>query len=68
MCIVISVTGMKTGSEMRLQKTKPNQTFVTNGYLVWMLAGAQINCGGSSMHVQWYSCQNGGADDHDIII
>ena len=59
---------MKTGSEMRQQKTKLNRTFVTNGYLAWMLAGVQMNHGGSSMHVQWFSCQNGGADDHDIII
>ena len=32
---------MKTGLEMRQQKTEPNRTFVTNGYLAWMLVGAQ---------------------------
>ena len=43
------------------------QTFVLNGYLAWMLAGMQTNHGGSSAHVQWFSCQNGGAGIHDII-
>ena len=38
-----------------------------NGYLVWMLAGMQTNHGGSSVHAQWFSCQNGGADVRDII-
>ena len=27
----------------------------------------QMNHGGSSVHVQWLSHQNGGADDCDII-
>ena len=49
------------GKETRLQ------TFVINGYLAWMPAGVQMNHGSSSAHVQWFSCQNGGADDHDII-
>ena len=43
------------------------QTSVINGYLVWMPAGVQMNHGGSSAHVQWFSCQNGGADICDII-
>ena len=43
------------------------QTFVLNGYLVWMPVGAQTNHGSSSAHVQSFSCQNGGADVHDII-
>ena len=43
------------------------QTFVINSYLAWMLVGAQTNHGGSSVHAQWLSCQNGGADDRDII-
>ena len=30
-----------------------------------MLAGAQTNHG-SSVHAQWFSQQNGGADDHDV--
>ena len=28
----------------------------------------QMNYGGSSAHVQWFSCQNIRADDSDIII
>ena len=43
------------------------RTFVLNGYLAWMLAGVQTNQGGSSVHVQWFSHQNGGADICDII-
>ena len=43
------------------------QTFGLNGYLAWMLAGAWMNHGGSSAHVQWFSCQNDGADNRDII-
>ena len=41
---------------------------MTNSYLAWMPAGAQMNHGSSSAHVQWFSCQNGGADDHVVII
>ena len=33
-----------------------------------MPVGVQMNHGGSSAHAQWISCQNGGADDCDIII
>ena len=43
------------------------RTSVINGYLAWMPAGAQTNCGSSSAHVQWFSCQNNGADYRDII-
>ena len=43
------------------------QTSVINGYLAWMLAGVQTNHGSSSVHVQWFSHQNGGADICDII-
>ena len=43
------------------------QTSIINGYLAWMPAGMQMNFGGSSVHAQWFSCQNGGADIHDII-
>ena len=56
------------GSETRRQKSELNQTFITNGYFAWMPAGAQTNPGGSSTHVQWFSHQNGGADNRDIII
>ena len=43
------------------------QTFIINGYLAWMPAGVQMNHGSSSVHVQWFSCQNGGADVCDVI-
>ena len=43
------------------------QTSVINGYLAWMPAGVQMNHGSSSAHVQWFSCQNGGADICDVI-
>ena len=26
-----------------------------------------MNHGSSSAHVQWFSCQNGGADNHDVM-
>ena len=56
------------GLEMRQRKTKLNRNFVTNGYLVWMPVGVQMHHDGSSAHVQWFSHQNRGADDCDIII
>ena len=43
------------------------QTSVINTYLTWMLVGVQMNHGGSSAHVQWFSHQNGGADVCDVI-
>ena len=43
------------------------QTFVINSSLAWMLAGVQMNLGSSTVHVQWFSHLNGGADIHDII-
>ena len=43
------------------------QTSVINSYLVWTLAGAQMNHGSSSAHAQWFSHQNGGVDICDII-
>ena len=43
------------------------QTFSINGYLVWMPVGVQINHSSSSTHAQWFSCQNDGADNCDII-
>ena len=36
-------------------------------YLAWMLVGVQMNHGIWSMHAQWFSHQNDGAADHDII-
>ena len=41
--------------------------FCQNGYLAWMPAGEQMNHGGSSVHAQWFSHQNGGADVCDVI-
>ena len=35
---------------------------------MWMQADSQTNHGGSSVHVQWFSCRKIGADDHDIMI
>ena len=35
---------------------------------MWMLVDLQTNHGGSNVHVQWFSHQKIGADDHDIII
>ena len=32
-----------------------------------MLVGEQTNHGSSSVHVQWFSHQNGGADICDVI-
>ena len=55
LCIYICVTGMKMGSETRRQKTELNHTFVTNGYLAWMLVGVQMNHGGLSTHAQCFS-------------
>ena len=43
------------------------QTSVINSYLVWMPAGAQADHGSPSVHAQWFSHQNGGADIYDII-
>ena len=43
------------------------QTFGINGYLAWMPVGVQMNHGGWSMHVQWFSHQSDGADNCDII-
>ena len=43
------------------------QTFIINGYLAQMPAGAQTNHGGSSVHAQWFSHQNGGADNRDVM-
>ena len=38
-----------------------------NGYLVQTPVGTQTNQGSSSVHAQWFSHQNGGADIHDVI-
>ena len=49
------------------KETTTFQTFSINGYLAWMPAGVQTNHGSLFMHVQWFSHQNDGADDHDVI-
>ena len=38
------------------------RTSVINGYLAWMPVGVLTNHGSSSVHVQLFSHQNGGAD------
>ena len=43
------------------------QTSVINSYLAWMPVGVQMNLGGSSVHAQWFSCQNGEADICNVI-
>ena len=42
-------------------------TFSINGLLEWMLADMQTNCQHLSVHVQWFSHQNNGADYRVII-
>ena len=37
-------------------------TFILIGYLAWMPVGMQTNHGSFSVHAQWFSHQNGGAD------
>ena len=49
------------------KETMRFQMSVINSYLGWMPAGAQINHASSSVHAQWFSHQNDGADYHDII-
>ena len=51
----------------KVDETMRFRTFVINSYLAWMPAGVQMNLGGSSVHVQWFSHLNGGADICDII-
>ena len=42
-------------------------TFGLNSYLAWMPADMQMTVNSLSAHVQWFSCQNNGADYRDII-
>ena len=49
------------------KETMRFQTSVINGYLAWKPADVQMNHGGSSVHVQWFSCHNGETDVCDII-
>ena len=35
---------------------------------MWMLVDAQMNHDSSNVHVQWFSNQKSGADDHDITM
>ena len=49
------------------KETTRFQTFIISGYLAWMLVGVQTNHGSSSAHAQWFSHQNGGADNRDIM-
>ena len=58
---------MKMGLEKETMRFQSFCMKRLNGYLVWTLVGMQMNPGSSSVHVQWFSHQNGGADVHDII-
>ena len=58
---------MKTGLEKEMMRFQSFCMKRLNGYLAWMPAGMQTNHGSSSVHAQWFSCQNGGADICDII-
>ena len=58
---------MKTGSEKQMMRFRSFRIKWLNGYLAWTLVGMQMNQGSSSVHVQWFSHQNGGADVCDII-
>ena len=50
-----------------VQKRDEIPNFHNKRLFGWMPAGLQTNPGSSSAHVQWFSCQNGGADICDII-
>ena len=58
---------MKMGSEKETARFQNFHIKWLNGYLAWTPAGVQMNHGSSSVHVQWFYHQNGGADIHDII-
>ena len=52
----------------RVCKTDNSESPSYLGYSVWMPADVLTNYGSSSLHVQWFSCQNIRADNCDIII
>ena len=58
---------MKMGLEKETMRFQNFHIKWLNGYLAWMLAGTQTTHDSSSVHVQWFSHQNGGADVCDII-
>ena len=58
---------MKTGFKNGTTRFQNFPVKWLNGYLVWTLACMQMNHDSSSVHVQWFSHQNGGADVCDII-
>ena len=51
-----------------MKEMKRFRALVVFGVLAWMLVGAQMNTGGSDVHVQWFSCWKIRADDHDVIM
>ena len=48
-------------------ETTTFHTFGLNGLSAWMPADMQMTVGSSSVHVQWFSHQNNGADYCDVI-
>ena len=53
---------------MITKETKRFRALVVFGVPVWMLAGVQMNTGGSDVHVQWFSHWKIRADDQDVIM
>ena len=62
--LYIYVTGTKTGSEMK-QRHFILSVKTVNWHGCWW--GMQTTIGSLSVHVQWFSHQNDGADYCDII-
>ena len=54
------------GSENETTRFQNFRIKQLNGYLAWTLACMQMNHGSSSVHAQWFSHQNDGADVRDI--
>ena len=54
----------------RVWKRNDKVWTLCNFWYIWhgCQQGVQTNYGSSFTHVQWFSCQNNRADDHDIII
>ena len=51
-----------------MKEMKRFGALIVFGVLAWILAGVQMNIGGSDVHVQWFSCWKIRADDHDVIM
>ena len=55
------------GSEDKMMRFQNFCIKWLNVYLAWMPACMQMNHVSSSVHVPWFSHQNGGADICDVI-